>query len=428
MKYFKLKITALIVLLFSCLVLLSLIVGDSNFLFSQIILVAIAVIIMYSIFSLINQTNKSIAKYLLAVQHLDNSLIFPTTNNNSFDELHAALNESLFKINSLKERQLQQETVFENTLKNAPVGVFIVEVDSTISFSNNYLREVLNIPDNQAINNLSDIDSDLVEFIKSLRYNERKSYKGSGDLDLIVEKVVEPINGNQSSYFVRLATTENYETEAYTKLLSVMAHEIMNSLTVISSLSDGLEKNIQAKNTTDLMRAVASINKRSKALIQFTKQYNSITNVRAAEKSWIQLYSLIEKIIALLNVELTPINVQFSGSYELKIFADKVQMEQVLINLFLNSIKALKNTEKPQIMIEFWQYKSTVVLSFSDNGIGISAGNKNKIFTPFYTTYEDGKGIGLSLCRSLMYKNDASISLKTSEFGNTTFELRWNIV
>ncbi len=219
------------------------------------------------------------------------------------------------------------------------------------------------------------------------------------------------------------------EMEAWMKLIRVLTHEIMNSITSISSLASTLHENIHAEDSSsDMALAAKSIEKRSQSLIQFTESYRKVSSIKAAQKSWFSLDEAVRKQVLFLKNELDAISVEIETVNEQKVFADEQQFEQVIINLFLNAKTALNKTKQAKIKIKIWQEKTTCFLRFTDNGVGIPNKDQNHIFVPFYTTRNEGKGIGLSLCRQFMHNNNGSISLKESTAGKTVFLLRFKLI
>ena len=207
-----------------------------------------------------------------------------------------------------------------------------------------------------------------------------------------------------------------------------MTHEIMNSITSISSLASSLQESMTSENLpSDMLMAVNSIEKRSNNLIEFTESYRAINDIKLAQKSWFNLADLVKAQLEFLSIELKSIQLSLICAIDQQIYADKNQVEQVIINLILNSIAALRGVVNPSINIHIKSENKYVLLSWIDNGCGIPASIQNDIFIPFFSSKKDGKGIGLSLCRKLMRNNEGSISLLKSLNAHTEFSLRFKV-
>ncbi|WP_335740070.1 HAMP domain-containing sensor histidine kinase [Salegentibacter sp. T436] len=263
------------------------------------------------------------------------------------------------------------------------------------------------------------------------------SYSEPSTLDIPVKK--EPIRalvsnslfsvGQESFKLIVLHNIENTlnknESEAWKKLLSVMTHEIMNSIAPISSLAGTLKFQVEmhhqnpAANTLDiedLNSGLTSIEKRSEGLLKFAKTYRSLSKITNINTEEIEIRALFENLENLLQARNAKnINLSFILSDQnLKVEADAYLLEQVLINLVLNAIEASK--ERPEPRINVYAEKNSdgqISISVSDNGTGIPEEIKDQIFIPFFTTKKEGSGIGLSLSKQIMTLHKGKIQLSS---------------
>ena len=218
-------------------------------------------------------------------------------------------------------------------------------------------------------------------------------------------------------------TINKTESEAWKKLLSVMTHEIMNSIAPISSLANTLKTSV--RNTMDdslheldledLDAGLGSIEKRSDGLMKFAKTYRSLNKVTSLSKETILLKDLFHDIEQLMRSSnsLKKDTLRFVVADEkLEIEADSYLLEQVLINLILNAIEASQNEENPQVLVKAVQKANgRKMIAVVDNGPGIPQEIKDKIFVPFFTTKKQGSGIGLSLSRQIMTLHGGKIQI-----------------
>jgi nitrogen fixation/metabolism regulation signal transduction histidine kinase len=246
------------------------------------------------------------------------------------------------------------------------------------------------------------------------------------------------INDEQESFFLKTSITSTYgcdymiltletvqqlidkkEKESWYKLMHVMSHEIINTITPISSLAGNLEVLLQddphdAEMFEELSQGLRIISKRSAHLTDFVDTYRKLTELPLPQKEPCDLSRLISQTLNLFKsqFETHHIQIQFNPDQSHILSIDQHQIEQVLINLFSNSINALQETTNPQIHIELEQDKYRTQVKITDNGIGVSKEIKDKIFIPYFTTRKSGSGIGLTLSKSIMEAHGGGIHLK----------------
>jgi len=211
------------------------------------------------------------------------------------------------------------------------------------------------------------------------------------------------------------AYMEEAETEAWQKLISVLTHEIMNSIAPIISLSETLGKEEGAtfqseEECRNMRRAMQTIHRRSAGLLTFVENYRKLTRIPQPVMQPIRAADLFRSLQLL--VEADQIHFTYSCYPEQLVFrGDRNMVDQMLINLLRNAHEATEQTASPQIRIDARQEGDSVRITVSDNGCGISAEAMGKVFIPFYSTKSGGSGIGLSLCRQMMLLHKGSVSL-----------------
>lgn len=220
---------------------------------------------------------------------------------------------------------------------------------------------------------------------------------------------------------------EDIELLAWEQLIHVLTHEIMNSMTPISSLSsvlrnkaDGLAINKEYfEDLTDLAEGLEVIERRSIGLMDFVNNYKKINTLPEYKLKHTSLNNLFNRLTMLKNEEILNKNIKLIVSIKEELFVniDTALVEQVLINLINNSIDALQETKEPEIELTAKKVNDRIFISVKDNGNGINEDNLNKIFIPFYTTKKTGSGIGLSFSKQVMRLHNGTISVKS---GNDT--------
>ncbi|UOB16075.1 sensor histidine kinase [Abyssalbus ytuae] len=232
-------------------------------------------------------------------------------------------------------------------------------------------------------------------------------------------------------------TLNKTESEAWKKLLSVMTHEIMNSIAPISSLAETLQSHIkqsvlhpeQTIDMEDLEAGIESIKKRSEGLLMFAKTYRSLNKVTNLNLSKVSVGELFENIKNLMQPSLDAKGIKLIFNLEdpdLCIQIDAYLIEQVLINLILNSVEACEAVNDPHIIISAnKKVKGTPVITVTDNGKGIPEEIIDRIFVPFFTTKKSGSGIGLSLCKQIMLLHKGRVQIKSIEGEGTMINLKF---
>jgi len=230
------------------------------------------------------------------------------------------------------------------------------------------------------------------------------------------------------------------EMEAWQNLVRVLTHEIMNSVTPISSLASTIEEELKTKeidnqlilkeeDKDDVLTAINTIQRRSEGLIRFVRDFRNLTHIPTPNFETLQVIDLIEGINTLLSKELLTNKIAYSSSVtpnNITIEADKALIEQVLINLLKNAIQAFDEETNRLINVNaFKDDKGRVVVSVKDNGSGIDEEALDRIFVPFFSTKKTGSGIGLSLSRQIMRKHKGSLTVISKSDEGTEFMMRF---
>ncbi len=230
-------------------------------------------------------------------------------------------------------------------------------------------------------------------------------------------------------------TLNKNESEAWKKLLSVMTHEIMNSIAPISSLSETLQSEVQLKlddkenyhlHLEDLNDGISSIKKRSEGLMKFAKTYRTLNKVSVVNKSKILVDELFKNISNLLKPSLNKkdIHIEFNNkNSKLELNIDTHLIEQVLINLIINARDACENRPSSKIVVSAEKFRDGVQVKVADNGKGIPLEILDTIFVPFFSTKKTGSGVGLSLSKQIMMLHDGRLQVQSEEGKGTVMSL-----
>lgn len=219
------------------------------------------------------------------------------------------------------------------------------------------------------------------------------------------------------------------ETEAWQKLIRVLTHEIMNSIAPIISLSETVTERAATNGMNEhdygiLLQAMQTIHRRSKGLLDFVENYRKLTRIPSPSPRLFSVSSLFEDLQGLYPSG----DVSFLFSIrpsDLRLYADRGMIEQVLINLLKNGAEACGERPAPEVRVAAFRRDGMPVITVSDNGRGIVPEAIDKVFVPFFTTKPGGSGIGLSVCRQIMNRHGGSISVRSEEEKGTVFTLQF---
>jgi signal transduction histidine kinase len=244
-----------------------------------------------------------------------------------------------------------------------------------------------------------------------------------------------------------MISMQNIETEltaqelaAWQTVIRVMAHEVTNSLTPISSLAATAQELVQEVLATlppedgrhaalaDASEALETMTRRSEGLLHFVQNHRRLTRRMVASIEIVPLRRVFTRLQRLLANELATRNIALTLSVlpdTLEIAADVELLDQALINLMRNAMEALRDEPAGQIALCAFQERGRVVIAVADNGPGIAADQREKVFVPFFTTKRQGSGVGLTLVRQIATVHGASVSISDTEGGGTTVSLRF---
>jgi two-component system nitrogen regulation sensor histidine kinase NtrY len=395
-----------------------------------------------------DRSGKNIADFLDAIQFDDLSSTFKTKSADpTIQHIHSKLNSTINNLRNNRKEKDADLLFFKNIVTHVGIGLLVFRENGQVEIINTAAKKLLKTTRITRLSDLNEVNETLVETFTKLRTGGRELVRlkiGEDALQLSVYAIELTLRG-ESLKLISLqniqSELEEKEMEAWQNLVRVLTHEIMNSVTPISSLAEMVEedlgkhllnnsdKPVEKEQLEDIHLSLKTISKRSDGLINFVKEFRSLAMVPKPKMVNIEVKSLIEEICQLHKKEMADNNIQTSVSIEpedIHITADKAQIEQVLINLIKNAIQAFDRTENKRIELKcFLNDKQQVVISIKDNGTGIEPEALEKIFIPFFTTKKNGSGIGLSLSRQIMRQHNGTLSVKSTLGAGTEFNLRF---
>jgi nitrogen fixation/metabolism regulation signal transduction histidine kinase len=317
----------------------------------------------------------------------------------------------------------EQHRYLQTVLRHIDIGLFSFDQSGKFEFINNAARKILGITQDRSILTINNLPEELRTKLMDIKPGHRAPFKIYTDSD-IIHLIVYATEFKMRDRFYKLVSIQNIqseleekELEAWQKLIKVLTHEIMNSVTPISSLAStvntmlsnsGYEHEFKKERITDIKEAVKTIEKRSAGLIDFVESYRNLTKMPKPDFKIIQINQLFNRLEKLLKNEIEKNEIVFYKNTipaTLELTADPSLIEQILINLIINSIHALTNCKEKQINLSGeLGTRGKILLKVIDNGPGIPEEIQEKIFIPFFSTKKDGSGIGLFSFHSSVQK------------------------
>ena len=335
-----------------------------------------------------------------------------------------------------------------NIISHIRIGIMVFESNGRIDMINETARKLLGIDKVRFIRDLSQIEPELPNIVFNLKPGESRLLK----LLIRNEPSQLAFQADQFKLYERTYTLislqnlqnalDENEMLSWQKLIRVITHEIMNSITPISSLASTAKsllvdkkgkilshEKIDEETISDIADSLLTIEKRSEGLLNFVKTYRNLTGIPKPNFQLVTAASIFKRVEQLMQHEIEKSKIQLKikpPSADLKITADANLIEQVLINLLMNAVDAVKKVKRPVIELEGDENETgRLIIKVSDNGVGIKEDVMDRIFVPFYTSKKEGTGIGLSLSRFIMLLHKGTINVQSIPGERTTFTLNF---
>jgi nitrogen fixation/metabolism regulation signal transduction histidine kinase len=395
----------------------------------------------------VERTNRDLQAFLLAVKHKDFTHTFTNEDRGkSFVGLKDAFNQIIESYQALRAEKESHYQYLQNIIEHVSVALICFRQDGTIELMNEAAQHLLDRPYMSNIQIMERVNTDLMEAIRELGPNERKLVKApiNDELHNIAVQCTEFKLQGVHYKLVSLQDIRNEldekEIDTWQKLIRVLTHEIMNSVTpiisltkVIHDLMSDVEGNrrdlheLDTEDVDDMLSSISTIESRSRGLLHFVHAYRNLTKIKKPLFDEVKVSGILDRVCSLMKPELDKRGIATQRNQtapDATIKADSELIEQVLINLVKNAMEVL--ADRPGASIELACYRNNddrQVIMVRDNGPGIDQEYVDKIFIPFFTTKKKGSGIGLSLSRQIMRLHRGSINFYTDPEEGTTFWL-----
>ena len=418
----------------------------SGFYIYDVIIVPVIAYQVFDFYRFHKQAQYEVEQFVESIQYRDFSRNFNVSQapldlkllRKGFNEINSA-----FKVIS-KEKETQYQYL-QKILELVDTGIISYDPESgEVVWMNESLKRMLLLPYLKTIHSLAKRDEDLYQHVISLKpgnshiatvHREKDTFK------ILLSATAFQTDGKKFHLIAFQNINEaldETESKAWQKLLSVMTHEIMNSVAPISSLADTLKNRLQQSvqhldNSNgvieDLEVGINTIKRRSEGLLKFAEVYRNLNKITTPNLKEVYVRDLFENMHNLMEPTLDQKGIDMEiilKDPELKLDVDTNLIEQVLINLIVNAIEAVKDSEQPRIVLSaVVSANNKVAMKVSDNGYGMNEEVMNNIFIPFFSTKKNGSGIGLSLCKQIMMLHKGNITVQSLEGKGSVFTLQF---
>lgn len=394
----------------------------------------------YRLLHYLNTTNRMLSQFFLSVKNEDCALNFPQKiSGKSFDELRNSMLSVNQSIRDMRLQSQQKEMVSDAIIEHAAVGLLSFNAKGLVECMNQRGRELLGVHHLHNIKALKKNDEALLQLLETMKAGDTR---------------VHHLNVNQHSRYLLISCTsikqENkdlkllsftdiknemdaHELESWQKLINVLTHEIMNSVSPLTCLSEKLENNYQKIEAGTVLtepvlnktrNGLQVIKEQGQGLMYFVEAYRQLSRIPKPKPRQLNISKLFQNLEELLDLHSNEV-IEYKFSVQpadLSIYADETLLKQVLINLIKNAQQAIQAKGCISLSAENKQ-AGQVIIQVKDNGCGIPSGDMKNVFVPFFTTKEEGSGIGLSLARQIIRLHNGNISLQSEPGKGTKLSL-----
>ncbi|MGE0587263.1 MAG: PAS domain-containing sensor histidine kinase [Cyclobacteriaceae bacterium] len=447
-REFRVNVIIRVVIITTIALMLAYVLTNRSWFFTPLVLIILLLTAVWSLVYYIERTNKDLTHFILSIKQGGFTSSFPAGKRG---DIHRKLSEAFNDvIEEFRKINLQRETHYQYLqilTENIQAGIISFDLEGNVMSVNPAARQLLNVFQLSNTRDIKSVNPKLHRTIIELEPGQRQLLRVViANREIRLSLQVKELILDEKPFRVILlqdlnTELEEQEVDAWQKLIRVLTHEIMNSVTPIVSLTeslnallanpDGARKPLQSldeEDKEDLYGSLQTIENRSKGLLRFVNAYKDFTKTPELTLETIDVSATIGRVVTLLHQEFdlnkiaidrTDVNTKTMAK------ADGEWLEQVLINLFRNSIEALNGTTNPTIKVAAYAHNHRTFVSIIDNGSGMDEETLEKAFIPFFTTKKKGSGIGLSLSRQIMRLHRGSLLIKSKEGEGTQAILEW---
>lgn len=414
---------------------------------TAVILVIVIITQIIFLIRYVERTNTKLSQFLQSIRHSDFSSTFTDQGlGSNFEDLNRAFTEVIEEFKKHRAEKEEHFQYLQTLVQHVSIGIIAYKRNGKIDIFNNAVKRLLKIRHIRNISELDKVKDDLPETLLGMRSGSRTLVRLFINDEMLQVSIYATEFRMRGEDYILVSLQDisseldEKEIESWQKLIRVLTHEITNSITPISSLAatvremlldeEGGEVVLKALDSEDLegvQGAIDTIQNRSRGLLNFVEVYRNLTRIPKPNFRYFKVTEIFERSENLLKPKMKEMGVVCTNKVfppDLMVTADPDLIDQVIINLMLNAMDAVKENPEPEISILATLNSSNrIVIDIRDNGSGIKPDILDKIFMPFFTSKKHGSGIGLSLSRQIMHLHKGSISVKSKPGEGTVFTL-----
>ncbi|MCE2432817.1 MAG: ATP-binding protein [Candidatus Latescibacteria bacterium] len=393
----------------------------------------------------VERTQRDLTRFLQAIRYEDFSQSFTGAGlGSAYNNLKDAFNEVLEAFRKTRAEREENFQYLQTIVQHVGIGLICYTPEGRIELMNTAAQRLLRKPHMRDVRELETVSKAFSETLLKLRSGDKALVKVQ-DEDELLQIIVYATELRMRGESFILASVQNIQTEleeqemeAWQKLIRVLTHEIMNSITPISSLASTVRgllpdsahaSSLDSDTLPDVHTALETIQSRSEGLLHFVEAYRQLTHISRPDFQIFQISELFARVVFLMQGECDKNDIALHTAIDprtLELTADPDLIEQVLINLMRNAVEALAGRSNARMDLSAQlDGRGRVVIRVQDNGPGILEDVQERIFIPFFTTKRDGSGIGLALSRQIMRVHRGTISVQSRPEEDTVFTLRF---
>ena len=452
-KSFRFGIILRILILAATLLLFVYLLLETQYYVSMVILGCIIIGQIVALIKYLERTNILLTRFLEAIRYSDFTGAFRNHGlGSNFDDLNAAFSDVIDKFKEERSKKEESIRYLETVVQHIGIGLVCFNGKGEVVLLNTAAKRLFKVATLRTLNSLKGISEQLYKTVKQQKGGNRSLIRVTIQNETLqLAMYATEFRMRDEAYklvsFQNIHTElEEKEMEAWQNLTQVLAHEIMNSITPISSLSSTVkmlleenmvpqEEHVELNKETieDVTDALTTISNRSQGLMRFVNSYRDFTQIPEPSYELFKVKEALDRTASLMKMEAAKENIDIMVEVDpesLELTADPHLIEQILINLVKNAIRVLSDQEGGKIWMKGGIEESgKIIIQIQDNGPGVKKAMKEKIFIPFYTVGSNGKskgsGIGLSLSRQIMRLHGGSLILNSETGKGSTFTMRF---
>ncbi|MBO6515405.1 MAG: sensor histidine kinase [Bacteroidia bacterium] len=430
LNYFGMRLTYRLMVLLSITIVLGMILGNELWFFSQMVLGAIWILLAFELARFVHLSNNRIARFISSIRYDDLEQTTVRNSQQHASHIEKAIQHVTEELVNHKQRHRNELMLLEALVDSDPCALLVMDGRGDIIFQN---EKFAAYNGGKAVSHSSQLNQSLTEVLSNMEQEiAGPSFIGLllvGEREVHARIFSKQLHG-QKRVFVRLSdmlqASSETESDQWLNLINVVNHEIRNGISPIASLTESLMDKVNAIPEPGQKRffelGLSGILEQTRRLTDFTERHKKLVHIPPPKREWVLWSDILNEGLA---DSKSRVEVKIDGdAVPDRVRVDPGQFYQVLSNLAVNAERAMVSRPNPTIHCTVNRVNMDFVMSFSDNGCGVKAAMKHKIFVPFVTSHEQGSGLGLSICRKIIENHGGTIRLDRSDDEGTSFVVR----